>query len=60
MLRKITRELGFRFLSIYATLEEARVEKLEKEGYILKDAADHKNRLDTLHMVLKKLYNEKY
>lgn len=58
MFRRILREVGFRCLAGYAVLEEGRIKKLEKEGYILKDAEDHQRRMDTLHYVLKTLKNK--
>ena len=53
MFRRILREVGFRCLAGYAVLEEGRIKKLEQEGYILKDAEDHNERMRTLHYVLK-------
>lgn len=58
MFRKIIREIGFRTLSLYAVLEEAYVEKLEKQGYISEDSEYHKRRLITVQKVLNKLRNE--
>lgn len=58
MLRKLAREIGFRFLALYAVLEEDYVKKLEKQGYIDKDSEFHKRRLNTVHKVLVKLRNE--
>lgn len=58
MFRKIVREVGFRTLALYAVLEEAYVDKLEKQGYISQDGAQHRRRLDTVHKVLNKLRNE--
>ena len=58
MLRKLVREIGFRFLALYAVLEEDYVKKLEKQGYIDKDSEFHKRRLNTIQKVLVKLRNE--
>nr|DAK35392.1 MAG TPA: hypothetical protein [Caudoviricetes sp.] len=58
MFRKLVREIGFRFLALYAVLEEDYVKKLEKQGYIDKDSEFHKRRLNTVQTVLKKLRNE--
>lgn len=58
MLRKLVREIGFRFLALYAVLEEDYVKKLEKQGYIDKDSEFHKRRLNTVQKVLVKLRNE--
>lgn len=58
MFRKIIREIGFRFLALYAILEEDYVKKLEKNGYIDKDSEYHKRRLSTVQQVLRKLRNE--
>ena len=58
MFRKMVREIGFRFLALYAVLEEDYVKKLEKQGYIDKDSDFHKRRLDTVQKVLVKLRNE--
>ena len=58
MFRKIIREIGFRTLALYAVLEEAYVEKLEKNGYITEDSEYHRRRLNTVKMVLNKLRNE--
>nr|DAD61675.1 MAG TPA: Ftsk gamma domain [Caudoviricetes sp.] len=58
MFRKLVREIGFRFLALYAVLEESYVERLEKNGYIEKDSEFHKRRLTTVQAVLKKLRNE--
>lgn len=58
MFRKLVREIGFRFLALYAVLEEDYVKKLEKQGYIDKDSDFHKRRLDTVQKVLVKLRNE--
>ena len=58
MLRKLVREIGFRFLALYAVLEEDYVKKLETQGYIDKDSEFHKRRLNTVQTVLKKLRNE--
>lgn len=58
MFRKLVREIGFRFLALYAVLEESYVERLEKNGYIDKDSEFHKRRLTTVQSVLKKLRNE--
>ena len=60
MFRKIIREIGFRTLALYAVLEEAYVEKLEKNGYITEDSEYHRRRLNTVKMVLNKLRNEGY
>ena len=58
MIRKIIREVGFRFLALYAVMEESYVERLEKNGYIDKDSDYHKRRLTTVQQVLRKLRNE--
>jgi hypothetical protein len=58
MFRKLVREIGFRFLALYAVLEEDYVKKLEQQGYIDKDSEFHKRRLNTVQTVLKKLRNE--
>nr|DAP68202.1 MAG TPA: hypothetical protein [Caudoviricetes sp.] len=58
MFRKLVREIGFRFLALYAVLEEDYVKKLEKQGYIDNDSDFHKRRLDTVQKVLVKLRNE--
>nr|DAR30396.1 MAG TPA: hypothetical protein [Caudoviricetes sp.]DAW82506.1 MAG TPA: hypothetical protein [Caudoviricetes sp.] len=58
MFRKLVREIGFRFLALYAVLEEDYVKKLETQGYIDKDSEFHKRRLNTVQTVLKKLRNE--
>lgn len=58
LFRKIIREFGFRTLALYAVLEEAYIEKLEKQGYISQDSDYHKRRLRTVQEVLKKLRNE--
>lgn len=58
MFRKLVREIGFRFLALYAVLEESYVERLEKNGYIDMDSEFHKRRLTTVQEVLKKLRNE--
>lgn len=58
MFRKLIREVGFRFLALYAVLEEDYVKKLEKQRYIDKDSEFHRRRLNTVQVVLKKLRNE--
>ena len=58
MFRKLVTEIGFRFLALYAVLEEDYVKKLEKQGYIDKDSEFHKRRLNAVQTVLKKLRNE--
>ncbi len=58
MFRRIVREVGFRFLALYAVLEEDYVKKLEKQKYIDKDSEYHRRRLNTVQTVLKKLRNE--
>lgn len=58
MFRRIVREVGFRFLALYAVLEEDYVKKLEKQKYIYKDSEYHRRRLNTVQTVLKKLRNE--
>lgn len=58
MFRRIIREIGFRTLALYTVLEEAYVEKLEKQGYISQDGEYHKRRLITVQKVLNKLRNE--
>lgn len=58
MFRRLVREVGFRFLALYAVLEEDYVKKLETQGYIDKDSEFHKRRLNTVQTVLKKLRNE--
>lgn len=58
MFRKLVREIGFRFLALYAVLEEDYVKRLETQGYIDKDSEFHKRRLNTVQTVLKKLRNE--
>lgn len=58
MFRRIVREVGFRFLALYAVLEEDYVKKLEKQKYINKDSEYHRRRLNTVQTVLKKLRNE--
>ncbi|WP_455049632.1 hypothetical protein [Granulicatella adiacens] len=60
MLRKIFRELGFRCLSLYAVMEESHIEKLIKQGYMIADEGPHRERLDVVHKVLKRLRNEGY
>lgn len=60
MLRKIFRELGFRCLSLYAVMEESHIEKLIKQGYMVADEGPHRERLDVVHKVLKRLRNEGY
>nr|DAP83448.1 MAG TPA: hypothetical protein [Caudoviricetes sp.] len=60
MLRKFFRELGFRCLSLYAVMEESHIEKLIKQGYMIADEGPHRERLDVVHKVLKKLRNEGY
>lgn len=58
MFRRIVREVGFRFLALYAVLEEDYVKKLEKQKYIDKDSEYHRRRLNTVQTVLKKIRNE--
>jgi len=58
MFRKLVREIGFRFLALYAVMEESYVERLEKNGYIERDSEFHKRRLNTVQKVLVKLRNE--
>lgn len=58
MFRKFIREVGFRFLALYAVLEDDYVKKLEKQKYIDKDSEFHRRRLNTVQAVLKKLRNE--
>lgn len=60
MLRKFFRELGFRCLSLYAVMEESHIEKLIKQGYMIADEGPHRERLDVVHKVLKRLRNEGY
>lgn len=60
MLRKIFRELGFRCLSLYAVMEESHIEKLIKQGYLVADEGPHRERLDVVQKVLRKLRNEGY
>ena len=60
MLRRIFRELGFRCLSVYAVLEESHIERLVKQGYMVSDQGPHRERLNVVHKVLKKLRNEGY
>ena len=60
MLRKIFRELGFRCLSLYAVMEESHIEKLIKQGYMIADEGPHRERLDIIQKVLRKLRNEGY
>jgi len=60
MLRRIFRELGFRCLSVYAVLEESHIERLVKQGYMIADEGPHRERLNVIHKVLKKLRNEGY
>ncbi len=60
MLRKIFRELGFRCLSLYAVMEESHIEKLIKQGYMVADEGPHRERLDVVQKVLRKLRNEGY
>lgn len=60
MLRRIFRELGFRCLSVYAVLEESHIERLVKQGYMVADEGPHRERLNVIHKVLKKLRNEGY
>lgn len=60
MLRKLFREIGFRCLSLYAVMEESYIEKLIKQGYMIADEGPHRERLDVVHKVLKKLRNEGY
>ena len=60
MLRKLFREFGFRCLSLYAVMEESHIEKLIKQGYMIADEGPHRERLDVVHKVLKKLRNEGY
>jgi len=60
MLRKIFRELGFRCLSLYAVMEESHIEKLIKQGYMIADEGPHRERLDVVQKVLRKLRNEGY
>ena len=57
MIRKVFREVGFRLLSAYAVMEEAYIEKLQKQGYIDNEHY-HNARLETLQKVLVKLRNE--
>lgn len=57
MIRKVFREVGFRMLSTYAVMEEAYIEKLQKQGYI-DNEHNHNARLETLQKVLVKLRNE--
>lgn len=60
MLRKLFREIGFRCLSLYAVMEESHIEKLIKQGYMIADEGPHRERLDVVHKVLKRLRNEGY
>lgn len=60
MLRRIFREIGFRCLSVYAVLEESNIERLVKQGYMIADEGPHRERLNVIHKVLKKLRNEGY
>ena len=60
MLRRFFRELGFRCLSVYAVLEESHIERLVKQGYMVADEGPHRERLNVVHKVLKKLRNEGY
>lgn len=60
MLRKIFRELGFRCLSLYAVMEESHIEKLIKQGYMVADEGPHRERLDVVQKVLRKLRNKGY
>lgn len=60
MLRKLFREIGFRFLSLYAVMEESHIEKLIKQGYMIADEGPHRERLGIVNKVLKKLRNEGY
>ena len=60
MLRKFFRELGFRCLSLYAVMEESHIEKLIKQGYMIADEGPHRERLDIIQKVLRKLRNEGY
>ena len=60
MLRKIFRELGFRCLSLYAVMEESHIEKLIKQGYMIADEGPHRERLDVVQKVLRKLRNGGY
>lgn len=60
MLRKLFREIGFRCLSLYAVLEESHIERLVKQGYMISDEGPHRERLDTVHKVLRRLRNEGY
>lgn len=56
MIRKVFREVGFRLLSAYAVMEEAYIEKLQKQGYV-DNSQYHNARLETLQKVLVKLRN---
>lgn len=60
MLRRIFRELGFRCLSLYAVMEESHIEKLIKQGYMIADEGPHRERLDVVQKVLRRLRNEGY
>lgn len=60
MLRKLFREIGFRCLSLYAVMEESHIEKLIKQGYMIADEGPHRERLDVVQKVLRKLRNEGY
>lgn len=60
MLRNFFRELGFRCLAAYAVLEERHIDNLVKQGYVVADEGPHRERLNVIHKVLKKLKNEGY
>lgn len=60
MLRKMFRFVGFYCLAAYAVLEESHIDKLVKQGYVTADEGPHRERLEVVHNVLKKLKNEGY
>lgn len=60
MLRKALRFIGFYCLAGYAVLEEAHIDKLVKQGYVSADEGPHRERLDVVQTVLRKLKNEGY
>lgn len=60
MLRRIFRFVGFYCLAAYAVLEESHIDKLVKQGYIVGDEGPHRERLNVIHKVLRKLKNEGY
>lgn len=60
MLRKMFRFVGFYCLAAYAVLEESHIDKLVEQGYVSADEGPHRERLEVVQKVLRKLKNEGY